>query len=306
MQEVKRKIKKMLMRILIDVLIIIFFLTIIIGWRSIMPPKMPVRIYPSDLGLPYEKVYFKNSDGKRLSGWLILSKKSSSIIICLHGYPANKSDILPVVSFLYPEFSLFLFDFRAHGESEGKITYFGLREYLDVKAALDFLLNDKRTKNLNIGIWGYSLGGAVGIIASSKYKEIKALITDSAFANFPEMVTHYYKNFGPAKYIFSSLSKFLGKYILRADFTLNSPEMYIDKIKCPILIIHSKQDNFVPFSHAERLYEKAPSPKELMVRKGIHTGLDAAYSEEYRNKVKNFFKKYLIREVNVKKEERDG
>lgn len=283
----------MFFRILIDFFIIVVILSLIIGWRAVMPPRMPITIVPSDMGLPYENIVLQTSDGKKLKGWLIYSEKSRGVIICLHGYPANKSDILPVVEFLYPEFSLLLFDFRAHGESEGKVTYFGLKEFLDVESAMKFLKNNEKTKNLKIGIWGYSFGGAVGIISAAKYDEIKCLVSDSAFANFPEMVTNYYKNLGPLKYIFSGFSRFLGRYVFRSDFKLNSPENFIDKIKCPVLIIHSVNDEFVPFSHAERLYEKAPFPKELFKVKGVHTGLERAYTEEYREKVKKFFLKYL-------------
>ena len=288
--------RKMWVRILIDFFIIIFVLTLIIGARAIMPPRLKIYLTPKDIGLPYENIILKTSDGKKLKGWLIYSKKSKGIIICLHGYPANKSDILSVVEFFYPEFSLLLFDFRAHGESEGKVCYFGLKEYLDVKSAIDFIKGDERTKNLKIGIWGYSFGGAVGIISASKFNDIKCVVSDSAFANFPDMVKNYYKNLGPLKYIFSSFSIFLGKYVFRSDFKLNSPENFISNVKCPVLIIHSRNDEFVPFSHAQKLYERANQPKEIYVVEGPHTGLDRAYTEEYREKVKNFFKKYLLTE----------
>ncbi|MCM8766585.1 MAG: alpha/beta hydrolase [Candidatus Omnitrophica bacterium] len=285
--------KKMWIRILIDFLIIIFLLSLIIGVRAVMPPRLSIFLTPKDIGLPYENITLKTEDGKKLIGWLIYSEKSKGIIICLHGYPANKSDILPVVEFLYPEFSLLLFDFRAHGESQGKVCYFGLKEFLDVKSAIDFIKNNEKVKNLPIGVWGYSFGGAVGIISAAKYKDIKSLVTDSAFANFPDMVKNYYKNLGPLKYIFSSFSIFLGRHVFRSDFKLNSPENFISSLTCPILIIHSRNDDFVPFVHAEKLYEKANQPKEIYIVEGPHTGLDRAYTNEYREKVKNFFEKYL-------------
>jgi len=283
----------MWVRVLIDAVIIIVVLTIIFGWRAIMPARMPVYLLPSDMGLPYENIILKTVDGKNLKGWFIPSSKGKGVIICLHGYPSNKSDILPVVSFLYPEFSLLLFDFRAHGESEGKITYFGLKEFMDVRAAMDFIKSRDDIKNNRIGIWGYSLGGAVGIITSAKYEGIDAIVTDSAFANFPEMVTHYYKNLGPLKYIFSFLSRLLGRYVLGADFIENSPEFFIESIKSPILIIHSREDDFVPYQHAQRLFNKAPQPKKLFTVEGAHTGLDRAFTDEYQKTVKEFFVKYL-------------
>ncbi|MCM8818943.1 MAG: alpha/beta fold hydrolase [Candidatus Omnitrophica bacterium] len=286
--------RKMWIRILIDFFIIVFFLSLIIGARAVMPPRMQIFLTPKDIGLSYENINLKTEDGKTLKAWLIHSEKSKGIIICLHGYPANKSDILTVVDFLYPDFSLLLFDFRAQGESEGKVCYFGLKEFLDVKSAVDFIKRDSRIKDLPIGIWGYSFGGAVGIIFTAKYDEIKTLVTDSAFANFPDMVKSYYKNLGPLKYIFSSFSIFLGKYVFKSDFKLNSPENFIGNVKCPVLIIHSRNDEFVPFSHAERLYKNANQIKELYVVEGPHTGLDRAYTDEYREKVKNFFLTYLI------------
>jgi len=286
--------KKMWIRILIDFFIILVILTLIIGARAIMPPRLKIFITPKDIGLPFKEIILETSDGKKLKGWLIYSEKSKGIIICLHGYPANKSDILPVVEFLYPEFSLLLFDFRAHGESQGKVCYFGLKEFLDVKSAIDFIKNNKETKDLPIGIWGYSFGGAVGIISASKFNEIKCVVTDSAFANFPDMVKNYYKNLGPLKYIFSFFSIFLGRYVFRSDFKLNSPENFINNVKCPVLIIHSRNDEFVPFTHAQKLFERANQPKEIYVVEGLHTGLERAYTEEYREKVKSFFEKYLF------------
>lgn len=284
---------KMWLRILIDAGIIIFVLTLFFGWRSLMPPRMPAYLVPPDFGLPSQDISLQTRDGAELKGWFIPSEESRGIIICLHGYPANKSDILTVVSFLYPDFSLLLFDFRAHGESGGKITYFGLKEFLDVEAAIRFIKSRDADKDKKIGIWGYSLGGSVGILASARYGEIDALVTDSAFANFPEMVTHYYKNLGPLKYVFSVLSRLLGRYVLKADFTENSPEYFIDRIKSPILIIHSKEDDFVPYEHAERLFMRAPEPKELLAVEGVHLGLDRAFTGEYQDAVKEFFHKYL-------------
>lgn len=283
--------RRMFLKILVDAVIVIIAVTLIIGYRAIAPPRMPILLNPSNLALPYENIEFFTDDGKKISGWFIPSEKASGIIICLHGYPANKSDILPFVEFLYPHFSILLFDFRAHGESSGKITYFGLKEYLDVQAAIRWIRTNKKTEDAKIGIWGYSLGGAVGIIAADGNDQIKALVTDSAFANFPEMVTHYYKNFGPLKYLFASLSRLIGRWIFHSDFSKNSPENRISKIKCPVLIIHSQDDEFVPFQHAIRLFENAPEPRQLLITHGSHTG--GMGTSEYQKEILQFFKKYL-------------
>lgn len=283
----------MWIRILIDIVLIILGTVIVVGFLSLKPPRMPITIKPDDMGLKYYQVIFRTRDGKNLNGWLIPSEKSRGIIICCHGYPANKSDILPTVDFLYPDFALFLFDFRAHGESGGFITTFGLREVWDLEAAIEYLESVPSTRGKPIGVWGYSLGGAVGILTAARNSEIKAIVSDSSFANFPEMVTQYFKNMGPFRYIFSYLSRLLGKVLFRMDYIENSPEFHVGKVKAPILLIHSRTDEFVPIDHARRIYQKANSPKELWEVDGTHTGMHEGYISEYQERVKNWFERYL-------------
>ena len=97
--------------------IVFFFLfTSIWGFYiSIRPPKIISQITPKDLGLDYENITFATEDGIKLSGWYIPSKtlpdstnqptgknkaKKNTAIILLHGYPADKGDILPALSVL--------------------------------------------------------------------------------------------------------------------------------------------------------------------------------------------------------------
>ena len=284
---------KIILRILADAAVIFLSLALITGWRALSPPRMPRHTDPEDLGMPHREISFMTSDGVRLRGWLIPSKESRGVIICLHGYPANKSDILHAVSFLHPGFDLLLFDFRAHGESGGRITHFGLREHLDVRAALDFAARDTRTRGKKAGIWGYSMGGAAGIRASSLYGDIKAIVTDSSFADFNEMITAYYGNAGPFKKLFSAWARMMGRAVLKSDFTANSPEKTVGGIKAPILIIHSISDDFVPFSHAERLFARAPEPKRLYPAGGLHDVTNREFCSGYRETVISFFSQHL-------------
>ncbi|MFH2067972.1 MAG: alpha/beta fold hydrolase [Candidatus Omnitrophota bacterium] len=280
-------------RILIDIFLIILGTVLVTGFRSLKPKRMPIVIRPADLGLESRDVVFQTRDGKTLKGWFIPSKKARGTIIGCHGYPANKSDILPVISFLNPEFNLLLFDFRAHGESEGFITTFGLKEVWDLEAAIDYLKEDPDAKSKPVGVWGYSLGGAVAILTAAGNPHIKAVVSDSAFANFPEMVTVNFQNLGPLKYAFSFLSRLLSRVIFRMDYIRNSPEFHIGKVHVPVLLIHSPNDEFVPIDHARRLYRNANPPKELLETGGTHTSFEHARVDDYQTKTRNWFEKYL-------------
>ncbi|HOL67315.1 MAG TPA: alpha/beta fold hydrolase [bacterium] len=282
----------LIFRVLLDAAIIVFLLTVLCCWRALRPGRMPVSLRPKDLGLPGEEIQLLTEDGKRLAGWFIPAEKPAGVVVCLHGYPANKSDILLEVSFLYPHFSLLLFDFRGHGESGGRITYFGLKETADVRAALNYLQKDKRSQSLPVAVWGYSLGAAVAILTAARDRRIKAVVSDSAFASFPEMVGHYYRSLGPLKYLLAPLSRLLGRIFLKADFDENSPERVIGQLHCPVLIIHSREDEYVPAEHALRLYRQAPEPKALYWKSGSHAGLRAE-AGSYQAKVLSFLKETL-------------
>ena len=148
-------------------------------------------------------------------------------------------------------------------------------------------------KSKPIGVWGYSLGGAVAILTAAGNPYVKALVSDSAFASFPEMVTRNFQNLGPFKYVFSFFSRFLGRVIFRMDYIKNSPERHIGKVQVPVLLIHSQTDELIPIAHARRLYQKANYPKELWEVGGTHTNLEQVYVSKYQAKVKGWFEKYL-------------
>ena len=75
---------------------------------SIHPPKIITDLIPSDLGLKYEEVSFKSADGIKLSGWLMPNNKTKAAIIVMHGYPADKANLLPTAEFLSKDFNVFL------------------------------------------------------------------------------------------------------------------------------------------------------------------------------------------------------
>ncbi|HCG77159.1 MAG: hypothetical protein COZ37_06140 [bacterium (Candidatus Ratteibacteria) CG_4_10_14_3_um_filter_41_18] len=282
-------------RIVVDLAIILAGLVLVTVYRALSPRHFPNSITPESFNLSYQAATFPATDGLLLSGWLLYSPKAMTTIICCHGYPANKSDILPAVSFLYPDFNLLLFDFRGHGDSPGRLVTFGLRESKDILGAVNYLKKQPGLKNLPIGIWGYSLGGAVALKSCTLTEEISAIVTDSTYADFPEMVIQYYGNFGPFKYLLGILPEFLGNLFLKGGLACLSPENIVSLVKIPLLIIHSGNDSFVPVTHAQRLYQRANQPKELLILPGEGHGV--GLTDEHQKKITAFFKKYLLGKI---------
>ncbi|HDH44034.1 MAG TPA: hypothetical protein ENG66_01320 [Thermococcus sp.] len=103
--------------------------------------RRPVLLALFVLGMNYLEITFKSGDIK-LKGWFILGDSNATIVIA-HGYGENKAECLDYAEFLHKaSYNLLLFDFRAHGESEGNWTSNGYYESDDIIAAVNTL---KRT-----------------------------------------------------------------------------------------------------------------------------------------------------------------
>src|SRR5207244_10777079 len=85
-------------------------------------------------------------------------------LVLLHGYPAEKADVLPIAAALAPRFTVLLLDQRYFGQSGGRATTIGYRERGDLRRAIDVLA----ARGFNeVGVFGFSLGGAVALLAAA-------------------------------------------------------------------------------------------------------------------------------------------
>jgi len=267
--------------------IVLFFLFASLWgfYSAIRPPKLVSNNTPADLGLSYEDVSFKTDDGLRLAAWFIPSdKKDAKTIILLHGYPADKGNILPFMTFLQKEYNLLLFDFRYHGQSEGKYSTVGARETKDLLAAIAYL----KTRGINeIGVWGFSLGGAVALMTAPQAPEIKAIVSESSYANLSLMTRQLYI-LPILKYPLGWLTGLWGKVIIGIDLKEVSPMKKAQQLNIPILIIHSTDDRVIPFSHAQLLQQslKNNSDAQFWFQEGLVHG---QLGGQYEKRVLDFF-----------------
>jgi len=270
----------------------IIFLLVFSLWgfyQATHPGKLVSTITPADLLIPYEKINFTTTDNITIQGWWIPSlNPDAKTIILLHGYPADKGNILSAMSFLHTNYNLLLFDFRYFGQSSGTYTTAGKNEVLDLQAAVKFL----QTKGINeVGIWGFSLGGAVAFLAAPTLPQIKAIVAESPYARLDWMVTEYY-SIPILKYPLSTLTRIWGRLFLNYDLLDISPAKSAAKLTIPILIIHSRDDDVISFRHAQVFQEKLkhnPNASFIFVDEGKH----GAFIPNHQEIIENFFAKNL-------------
>jgi len=278
--------------ILCVVLIVFSGLIIISLWgfySSIRPPKIISSVTPRDLKMNYEDVSFRTADGLTLRGWYIpATQRTEKTLILLHGYPADKGNILPALSFLHEDFNLLLFDFRYLGKSEGNYSTAGAKEVEDLLAAIQFL---KSRGVREVGVWGFSMGGAVALMAIEKAPEIRAVVSESSYASLAEMTFELLRIPG-LNYPIAYLVGVWAKLFLGIDVTEASPADRIRNTKIHILLIHSSADAVIPFSHARSLQQalaKNPNAEFWFHEEYAHGQL----ALDYRNRVRDFFHKHL-------------
>ncbi len=237
----------------------------------------------------FEDVSFKTADGLTLRGWYIPSAKTTDkTLVLLHGYPADKGDILPALAFLHADFNLLLFDFRYLGKSEGSYSTAGAKEVEDLLTAIRFL----KTRGIEkVGVWGFSMGGAVALMAIEKAPEIRAVISESSYASLAQMALQLFR-IPLLNYPNAYLVGLWAKVFLGIDLSDVSPAEAVRNTTVPILLIHSSADAVIPFSHAQSLQEalKNNSRAEFWFHEGFaHGQLDA----DYQSRVRSFFHKHL-------------
>jgi fermentation-respiration switch protein FrsA (DUF1100 family) len=242
--------------------------------RYIYFPEPDILAEPSSIGLPFENITLETADGLKLSGWFIPGREDSGVVLFCHGNAGNISHRLASIQIFHRlGLNVFIFAYRGYGLSKGKITEPGI--YRDAEAAWHYLVEERKFASGRIIIFGRSLGGAV---ASRLARQTKpgALILESSFTSLAAMARSVYP-YLPTK------------LILRPKF--NTAEN-LDRISCPILIIHSRQDEIIPFSHGVNLFALAREPKEFLEISGGHNECFITSGEGYTAGLKKFLSTY--------------
>lgn len=233
--------------------------------RLIYYPNVPGReisATPSDLRMDYEDVNIEASDGVSLHGWFIRGF-SDRVLLFFHGNAGNISHRLESIrQFRSLGLSVLIIDYRGYGQSDGRASERGL--YLDGDAAWRYLVDTRGIAPSNIVVFGRSLGGSVAAMIAARYNPA-GLIVESSFTSI--------RDFGAEIYPWLPV-----RWMARFDHPTRD---FVAEADCPILIVHSRSDEIVPFHHGEAIFESAGSPRYLVTLFGSHNNAFLEDSETY-------------------------
>ncbi len=238
-------------------------------WMAVRPPRIAIPLHPKEFRLAVEEVTITAVDGVRLAAWLI-PRPGAPAVVLLHGYPAEKADLLPIAAALARHLTVLLMDQRYFGRSEGRVTTLGFRERSDLTRAIDFLATRGYPA---VGVFGFSLGGAVALLTAAEDPRIKAVAAYAPFADLRMLGHELYAWLFVLKYPFVGMMRVWSRAFLGADITAPAPAAVAGTLSIPVLLVASREDEQIPFRHAERLREALatnPRAEFLFMARGRH------------------------------------
>lgn len=253
---------------------------------------------PAAHGLPYEAVRFFARDGLRLAGWHVTGETPRPTIVLCPGHDGSMDGDLKHSDWLWAAgFDLLLFDWRAHGQSEGAHVAIGALEHHDLLGALDFL---KGRGVESVGLMGFSMGGAVAlrVAAEDDTGLVRAVVCDGGFARIEHALAGVFGLLGAP----DGLAGTLGRWLVRAasrrvgvDMREADPLPHVGRIAPrAVLFIHGLDDPLVPVADQDALYEAAGEPKFLTRWPNVgHRKADEAHPAAYQQRVISFFKQFV-------------
>ena len=215
-------------------------------------PSRDVIVTPDDAGLAYESVTIATGDGVTLDGWFVPARQARGVLLFFHGNAGNISHRLDSLK-IFNELGLttLIFDYRGYGRSEGEPSEEGT--YRDAEAAWRFVTEGRHIPPREVVLFGRSLGAAIAADLATRVNPA-ALIIESAFTSIPDLAAALYP-FLPARWL--------------ARFSYSTQAALVS-VLCPLLIVHSRDDEIIPFTHGQRLFAVANEPKRLLELRGGH------------------------------------
>lgn len=314
---------KLILILLIILLIILLFLFIVCGfvfnqivWRkTVKVPNFIMNMIAGNsapdeyeqknavaiksfLQLPLDTVFVTTDDGAKLLAHILMPENpNGKLIVACHGARSSGIGEFAFMSkFLYKKgFTVIFPDHRGCGESDGKYMGYGTHESKDTFLWLDYA--KKNFPDMPVFLLGVSMGAATVLMMSDNVdcNQVKGIIEDCSYTSAWDEFSYQLKtsfhlpNF-PILHICNLYSKIFAGYSFESASPLNA----VKNAKVPILFIHGKKDDFVPFYMRDILYNACPTEKyKLTVKNAVHARSYFTDSTAYELAVERFVDKCL-------------
>lgn len=236
------------------------------------------RASPADIGLPFAQLRLATGDGEDLDGWFVpadAKRRTRGLVIFFHGNAGNIAHRLDYLRMFHDmDLATLIVDYRGYGKSSGSPSEQGI--YLDAAAAWLHATQILGFPADRIVLFGESLGGGVAVQLATKQRPA-ALVLASTFTSVPDMGADLYP---------------LLPIRLLAHIRYDSLAR-LSEIACPLLVIHSRNDDIIPIAHGRRLFEAARPPKQFLEMEGGHNDGFVFVREDWVRQLDGFLRQVM-------------
>jgi len=214
-----------------------------VDWFTLRPVRYPLGDWQPK-GLTFEDQFFSAVDGTQLHGWWCTTQSTAPTVFYVHGNRGHLAARAWIVKRLQQLFgwNVFIYDFRGYGRSEGTPR---LRHLLgDAERAFDHLCERQQLSPHEIIVVGRSLGGAIASHVAVRAQAL-ALVVECTFTSLLDAAS-------------VSWPRWMVRPLIRNR--LNTLGL-IDRFNGPLIFGHGEEDDLIPVSHSQRLFDKACDPK---------------------------------------------
>ncbi len=233
------------------------------------PKVTPDLVPPAD----YEDVRFSASDGTEIAGWYLPSRtQATSAVLVVPGLGSGKADALPVaLAMLDAGHNVLVIDPRAHGDSGGRLTSFGDRGRLDVRAARQWLGDERPEASQAVFGLGISMGGAALLSSQAPFDAVAVVDTfDDLGVLADDVIARQFAFIPPLRWSTQQSVPWLVSLHNGRSMAAFRPADYAAELwPTPLLVVHSRDDDLIPFAAGRRLYDVAAAPKQAHWPRGL-------------------------------------
>lgn len=251
-------------------------LAVLNGWLYLQQPAMiffPTRALestPADWGMAYQDVALTTEDGVDLHGWYLPRDGARRVLLFFHGNAGNISHRRGSIEIFHRlGLNVLIIDYRGYGRSAGTASETGM--YRDADAAWRHLTETRGVRETDIVVFGRSLGGAVAAELAAR-RHPAALILESTFSSAR----------AASRSVFPWLSRLV---VLRFDFDTAAR---LPAVRCPVLVLHSPDDEIIPYALGEQVFAAANEPKFFVRLRGDHNSGFLQSQPEYARALAEF------------------
>ena len=275
--------------------------SVVVADRLTKPYRRPLASSPAALGLTYEDVTFSSTvDGTTLRGWFLPAEASDRAVVVVHGRSSSRTGdngelVAQAAALVDGGYNVLLFDFRAHGLSDGTRYTLGADEQGDVLGAVAYLESRGFAPD-RMGFWAHSMGAATVLLAAAASPDVRNIVADSSFARLEDLLARELPRESGLPGFFNPAILYFGRELFGLDTRILNPEETVAGLPPrSLFIIHAEADRLIPVDHARRIAAAGgPAVWNLWIFPGAsHDRVWSAAPELYRSRVLAFFDERL-------------